>query len=178
MAKNKNHVVPEFHLKRFQGAEGDFFYFNKSKGGAIKHRNTMNVFYRRRYYVKKSEDGSTDTSLEDFYSQLETVAKPLFDLIENNLEMRVAPKLTPESRAILNLFVATQFKRTPERIEELDYFKSPLSELRKLVEEAIERGDSVAAQQALSENVLIQGERFSDFVSSVRRMESPLERTG
>ncbi|GEK51592.1 hypothetical protein [Vreelandella venusta] len=41
--------------------------------------------------------------------------------------------------------------------------------------EAIERGDSVAAQQALSDHVLIQGERFSDFVSSVRRMESPLK---
>ena len=36
----------------------------------------------------------------------------------------------------------------------------------------------LAAQRALSDHVLIQGERFSDFVSSVRRMEAPLERTG
>lgn len=43
---------------------------------------------------------------------------------------------------------------------------------------AIEQGDAAQAQQALCDHVLIQGERFSDFVSSVRRMEAPMERTG
>lgn len=44
--------------------------------------------------------------------------------------------------------------------------------------DAIERGDAPGAQQALSDHVLIQGERFSDFVSSVRRMEAPISQTG
>jgi DNA-binding FadR family transcriptional regulator len=52
-----------------------------------------------------------------------------------------------------------------------------LSEHQTIVE-AIEKGDPVATQRALSDHVLIQGERFSDFVSSVRRMEAPLEKTG
>ena len=43
---------------------------------------------------------------------------------------------------------------------------------------AIEQGDAAQAQQALCDHVLIQGERFSDFVASVRRMEAPMERTG
>ena len=46
------------------------------------------------------------------------------------------------------------------------------------VADAIEQGDAAQAQQALCDHVLIQGERFSDFVASVRRMEAPMERTG
>ncbi|MDT0501418.1 GntR family transcriptional regulator [Halomonas sp. PAR7] len=45
---------------------------------------------------------------------------------------------------------------------------SSLEEHRDIVA-AIESGDAAGAEQALREHVLIQGERFSDFVSSVRR---------
>lgn len=44
--------------------------------------------------------------------------------------------------------------------------------------EAIEAGDAQGAERALREHVLIQGERFSDFVASVRRFESPRSATG
>lgn len=45
---------------------------------------------------------------------------------------------------------------------------SSLEEHREIVA-AIEAGEAGNAEQALREHVLIQGERFSDFVSSVRR---------
>ena len=38
---------------------------------------------------------------------------------------------------------------------------------------AIEQGDAAQAEQLLREHVLIQGERFSDFVASVKRLEQP-----
>jgi DNA-binding GntR family transcriptional regulator len=38
---------------------------------------------------------------------------------------------------------------------------------------AIEAGDTAAAEQALRDHVLIQGEKFSDFVASIRDFESP-----
>ncbi|PMR67426.1 GntR family transcriptional regulator [Halomonas heilongjiangensis] len=47
---------------------------------------------------------------------------------------------------------------------------SSLSEHRAVVE-AIERGDAPGAERTLREHVLIQGERFSDFVASVRRFD-------
>jgi len=40
---------------------------------------------------------------------------------------------------------------------------------------AIEQGDAERAERLLREHVLIQGERFSDFVSSVRRFGSELD---
>jgi DNA-binding GntR family transcriptional regulator len=43
-----------------------------------------------------------------------------------------------------------------------------LEEHREIVA-SIEKGDASAAERALREHVLIQGERFSDFVASVRR---------
>lgn len=37
---------------------------------------------------------------------------------------------------------------------------------------AIEAGDAVAAESAMRQHVLIQGERFSDFVASLKKLES------
>ncbi|MBR9925558.1 MAG: GntR family transcriptional regulator [Gammaproteobacteria bacterium] len=81
-----------------------------------------------------------------------------------------------------NAFLASEARQLKQRLKPYRRLQlqvrqrvnSSLSEHQTIVE-AIERGDSVAAQQALSDHVLIQGERFSDFVSSVRRMESPLK---
>ncbi|GEN25465.1 GntR family transcriptional regulator [Halomonas cupida] len=52
--------------------------------------------------------------------------------------------------------------------------QSSLDEHSRILE-AIERGDAEAAEQGLRDHVLIQGERFSDFVSSVREMERRAE---
>ncbi|WP_254275687.1 GntR family transcriptional regulator [Halomonas sp. 3H] len=52
-----------------------------------------------------------------------------------------------------------------------------LAEHREIIA-AIERGDASAAEEALRQHVLIQGERFSDFVASVREFEKPLSGAG
>lgn len=52
-----------------------------------------------------------------------------------------------------------------------------LAEHREIIA-AIERGDAAGAEEALRQHVLIQGERFSDFVASVREFEKPLSGAG
>jgi DNA-binding GntR family transcriptional regulator len=52
-----------------------------------------------------------------------------------------------------------------------------LAEHRDIVA-AIERGDAQLAEQTLREHVLIQGERFSDFVASVRKLDGAMMGTG
>ncbi|QOR39971.1 GntR family transcriptional regulator [Billgrantia diversa] len=54
---------------------------------------------------------------------------------------------------------------------------SSLREHRAVVA-AIEAGDPEAAEHALRDHVLIQGERFSDFVASIREFEKPATATG
>ncbi|MDT8894616.1 GntR family transcriptional regulator [Halomonas sp. I1] len=53
---------------------------------------------------------------------------------------------------------------------------SSLDEHREIVD-AIEAGDAERAEHALRDHVLIQGERFSDFVASVRRLGALREET-
>lgn len=52
-----------------------------------------------------------------------------------------------------------------------------LAEHREILA-AIEAGDDEAAERRIREHVLIQGERFSDFVSSVRQLDGALTLTG
>ncbi|MWJ27016.1 FCD domain-containing protein [Halomonas sp. ZH2S] len=51
-----------------------------------------------------------------------------------------------------------------------------LAEHRKILA-AIEDGDTGAAERLMRNHVLIQGERFSDFVASVKRLDGALTRT-
>ncbi|WP_108445563.1 GntR family transcriptional regulator [Halomonas denitrificans] len=51
-----------------------------------------------------------------------------------------------------------------------------LAEHREILD-AIEGGDAASAERLMRDHVLIQGERFSDFVASVRRFEACQEET-
>ena len=84
-----------------------------------------------------------------------------------------------------NTFLASEARQLKQRLKPYRRLQlqvrqrmhNSLHEHQTIVD-AIEQGDAPLAQQALCDHVLIQGERFSDFVSSVRRMEAPMERTG
>ncbi|MGM0856486.1 MAG: GntR family transcriptional regulator [Pseudomonadota bacterium] len=85
-----------------------------------------------------------------------------------------------------NTFLASEARQLKQRLKPYRRLQlqvrqrmhNSLSE-HQAIFDAIERGDAACAQHALSDHVLIQGERFSDFVSSVRRMEgAPISRTG
>ncbi|MDP4558535.1 GntR family transcriptional regulator [Halomonas meridiana] len=84
-----------------------------------------------------------------------------------------------------NTFLASEARQLKQRLKPYRRLQlqvrqrmhNSLHEHQTIVD-AIEQGDAAQAQQALCDHVLIQGERFSDFVSSVRRMEAPMERTG
>ncbi|MBP5979961.1 MAG: GntR family transcriptional regulator [Halomonas sp.] len=84
-----------------------------------------------------------------------------------------------------NTFLASEARQLKQRLKPYRRLQlqvrqrmhSSLSEHQTIVD-AITRGDAALAQQALCDHVLIQGERFSDFVASVRRMEAPTSQTG
>ena len=79
-------------------------------------------------------------------------------------------------RASHNGFLAGEARQLKQRLKPYRRLQlqvrqrigSSLEEHREIVA-AIEAGDAARAEQAMRDHVLIQGERFSDFVSSVRR---------
>ncbi|NWN82453.1 MAG: GntR family transcriptional regulator [Halomonas sp.] len=79
-------------------------------------------------------------------------------------------------RASHNGFLADEARQLKQRLKpyrrlQLQVRQRLMSSLEEHGEvvAAIESGDTVRAEKALREHVLIQGERFSDFASSVRR---------
>ncbi|PRY64193.1 GntR family transcriptional regulator [Vreelandella songnenensis] len=84
-----------------------------------------------------------------------------------------------------NTFLASEARQLKQRLKPYRRLQlqvrqrmhNSLNEHRVIVD-AIAKGDAALAQQALCDHVLIQGERFSDFVSSVRRMEAPVGQAG
>ncbi|MBZ5488506.1 GntR family transcriptional regulator [Halomonas aquamarina] len=84
-----------------------------------------------------------------------------------------------------NTFLASEARQLKQRLKPYRRLQlqvrqrmhNSLNEHHVIVE-AIAKGDAALAQQALCDHVLIQGERFSDFVSSVRRMEAPAGQAG
>ncbi len=79
-------------------------------------------------------------------------------------------------RASHNGFLAGEARQLKQRLKPYRRLQlqvrqrigSSLQEHREIVA-AIEAGDAARAEQAMRDHVLIQGERFSDFVASVRR---------
>lgn len=79
-----------------------------------------------------------------------------------------------------NAFLASEARQLKQRLKPYRRLQlqvrqrmaGSLEEHREIVA-AIEGGDASAAERALREHVLIQGERFSDFVASVRRFGTP-----
>ncbi|MDN3519984.1 GntR family transcriptional regulator [Halomonas ramblicola] len=79
-------------------------------------------------------------------------------------------------RASHNGFLAAEARQLKQRLKPYRRLQlqvrqrmhSSLDEHREVVA-AIEAGDAARAERALRDHVLIQGERFSDFVASVRR---------
>ncbi|WP_104203932.1 GntR family transcriptional regulator [Billgrantia saliphila] len=84
-----------------------------------------------------------------------------------------------------NAFLAGEARQLKQRLKPYrrlqlqvrQRMRSSLHEHQAIVA-AIETGDPVAAECALRDHVLIQGERFSDFVASIREFEKPLTVTG
>ncbi|KAA0012937.1 GntR family transcriptional regulator [Billgrantia pellis] len=84
-----------------------------------------------------------------------------------------------------NAFLAGEARQLKQRLKPYrrlqlqvrQRMRSSLQEHRSIVA-AIESGDPAEAERTLRDHVLIQGERFSDFVSSIRDFEKPLTVTG
>ncbi|MFY0989795.1 GntR family transcriptional regulator [Halomonas sp. C05BenzN] len=84
-----------------------------------------------------------------------------------------------------NAFLASEASQLKQRLKPYRRLQlqvrqrmgNSLSEHREILS-AIEKGDAEAAERQLREHVLIQGERFSDFVASVRQFGDSLAGTG
>lgn len=111
----RHHSVPEMLQRRFADSRGMLWYFDKERPDqGVKDTHANNLFVRNRQYTLKRRDGTRDWSLETHYSNLESYMKLLIDKIVPSILSGIYPSVTPNERALLDIYVYEQWRRVPE----------------------------------------------------------------
>lgn len=132
----KEHYVPQFYLKNF----GDKIYLYDKQNNKVSQSTPRNVAFQRNFYANNNDAAS---KIEHEMSQFEGDANRV---LSNIIKTESVTGLSDTDRAVLCLFVALQFARTPEfRDWRHDMIQSVLDVLKHrgitdpLVEEQEER---------------------------------------
>jgi hypothetical protein len=101
--------------KRFVDGEGWLHGFSKGQPhrGVFRSR-PANLFLETHLYSELGKDGGRDPRMELWFSRLESQADPVIDKIVAAARSNREPGLTPEERAIWDLFLFMQWKRVPD----------------------------------------------------------------
>lgn len=106
---SKHHYVPQFYLKGFSQDKSKIHVFDKKVSASDNHfryQSIEAVGYENNLYTYINKDLEKET-LEDFFSQIEGLAKIVIDLLEKQAE------ITPMQRGHLALFISLLWQRTP-----------------------------------------------------------------
>lgn len=98
-APRRQHDVPEMLLKRFTNDDGKFYVFDKSKPEkGIQYVTPYGAFWEPHFYTSRTADGEKDTSLESYYSKLESDTDPIIEKIVCAVRNSEKPNLTEEEK--------------------------------------------------------------------------------
>jgi Protein of unknown function (DUF4238) len=106
--KKRHHFNPVLHLQHFAGAEpkGQVWTYDKTTGdmrSAIPEQTAVET----NFYSVERDDGSMDTTIEDYLADVEGKAAPVYD----GLLQGTTP--TGQPRADFAQFLALMYVRTP-----------------------------------------------------------------
>lgn len=115
-----HHYVSKFFQRNFANERGCLYYFDKrcpSQG--IREKRPKAIFSEEHLNSVERKDGTRDTSLEKWYSLLESKAAPVVRRIVVAAESQKLPLLTHAEREIWYNFVYHQQKRPPDTFARL-----------------------------------------------------------
>jgi hypothetical protein len=102
----RHHYLPEFYLDRFAGSGGFLWLFDRSQGKLRKER-PRNTAVIGHYYSFTDEAGERSPAIEQYFSEVERVAKATLDCLESGEEF------TRKDRFRLSWFLGYLFCRVP-----------------------------------------------------------------
>lgn len=106
--------------RRFTDVEGKLYVFDKCDPRAgVRHKVPKKSFVQRDLNTIEQTDGSRDTSLEAWYSKLETEVAPTIEKIVDAARARRTPNLTEVQRNVWDNFSYHQQKRAPDIFRKL-----------------------------------------------------------
>lgn len=163
----KHHFVPQMLLRRFCDEDGRLWYYSKRAPHiGIASGTPQALFYEKHLYTS-DEGGVRDTSLESYFSQLESEANTIIEKICTAARARRLPGLTVQEKKVWDLFFYFQWKRTPDFINSTTSyadFEESLAEsvaefeqrIRPLTDKERERILSEAGKERLRKNVRVK----------------------
>ncbi len=130
----RNHYNPKLLSRRFTDQNGNLFFFDKrcSERG-VRIARPENLFVQGHLYTAIEADGSKNSFLETFFSELENRAKPVIDKIVESARKGCLPGLTDWEKKIWDHFSYYQWKRVPECIESTSNIAAFESSVQQLV---------------------------------------------
>lgn len=116
----RHHYFAEDFQQRFTDAEGRLFIFDKRRPQVGVRRDTPhNSFVKRDLNAFTETDGTRNTELETWYSQLEGEVKPIIEKIVEAARALQVPSLSEAERNVWDNFFYHQQKRAPDIFHKL-----------------------------------------------------------
>ena len=106
-----HHTVPKFYLKGFKDDEGHITVWNRNTG-SLRKKALRYTSVTRGYYTVLDKNKSESDMVEDFYSHIESAAKPVFEKM--TCVFSQTPAYNSEERTSLSIYLASQFFRTKQ----------------------------------------------------------------
>ena len=111
----RNHYVPKMLSRRFTGADGKLYFYNKRiPENGIQQTVSNNLFVKKDLYNQFRDNEEKDTSAEDELSSIESDATEVLDKIVGAARSAEVPGLTSTEKNRLDVFIYHLWKRTPD----------------------------------------------------------------
>jgi hypothetical protein len=116
----RHHYLAQSFQQRFTDAAGKLYIFDKRRRHAgVRYGIPKNEFVQTDLYTIIEKDGSRDTSLENWYSKLESDIAPIIDKIAKEARAQRLPLLSFFERSTWDMFFYHQQKRGPDIFRKL-----------------------------------------------------------
>lgn len=115
----KHHYNPNFNLRRFANEQRTLWVLDKNTGRVWAKKggrsDRYDVFAENGYNTVRYADGTDDSSVEDFYTEVEALAAPVIDSIIRVTNVDLMPAIRAIDKDNLVRFLWAQWARSPSQ---------------------------------------------------------------
>src|SRR4030067_2669793 len=102
----RHHYLPQFYLRGF--CRDDAFWIFDRERNEFRIQTPINTTVQTHYYSFQRKDGTLDTKLESYFSEIDSLTAPIIAKTEGR------EQLSLEEKHLLSVFVALQKSRVPD----------------------------------------------------------------
>jgi hypothetical protein len=127
----RHHTVPQFMLREIAAEDGTLFaYDRRTPDRGVFSERFQKLFVEKHFYSYELEDGRKDPRPEQFLSELESNAAPVFKRVIHAARQGRLEDLSRQDRGAMTSFMYFQWKRSPDTISTrmLDAFDTEIDQ--------------------------------------------------